>query len=152
VDGPAPRGLFGSSLATADVDGDGRPDLLAGAPRAAAGVLQQVRTGQLRGLAVSTAQRFSTAMEFPPVADTLPGFDVTSWYAFFVPIKTPADVIRKIHADTVAILAEPAIKTRLTQVGVEVVASTPDQLAARLRAEIEQWGPIIRAAGIKVEE
>jgi len=69
-----------------------------------------------------------------------------------VPIKTPADVIRKIHADTVAILAEPAIRTRLTQVGVEVVASTPDQLAARLRAEIEQWGPIIRAAGIKVEE
>src|SRR5262245_780195 len=51
----------------------------------AAGVLQQVRSGQLRGLAVSSAQRFPTAMEFLPVADTLPGFDVTSWYAFFVP-------------------------------------------------------------------
>jgi tripartite-type tricarboxylate transporter receptor subunit TctC len=118
----------------------------------AAGVLQQVRSGQLRGLAVSSAQRFSTAMEFPPVADTLPGFDVTSWYAFFVPIKTPADVIRKIHADTVTVLAEPAIKARLVQVGVEVVASTPGELDARLRAETEQWGPIIKAAGIKAEE
>jgi tripartite-type tricarboxylate transporter receptor subunit TctC len=118
----------------------------------AAGVLQQVRSGQLRGLAVSSAQRFSTAMEFPPVADTLPGFDVTSWYAFFVPAKTPADVIQKIHTDTVAILAEPAIKTRLVQVGVEVVASTPGELDARLRAETEQWGPVIKAAGIKVEE
>jgi tripartite-type tricarboxylate transporter receptor subunit TctC len=118
----------------------------------AAGVLQQVRSGQLRGLAVSSAQRFSTAMEFPPVADTLPGFDVTSWYALFVPIKTPADVIRKIHADTVAVLAEPAIKARLVQVGVEVVASTPAELDARLRAETEQWGPIIKAAGIKAEE
>jgi len=118
----------------------------------AAGVLQQVRSGQLRGLAVSSAQRFATAMEFPPVADTLPGFDVTSWYAFFVPAKTPADVIRKIHTDTVTILAEPAIKARLVQVGVEVVASTPAELDARLRAETEQWGPIIKAAGIKVEE
>jgi tripartite-type tricarboxylate transporter receptor subunit TctC len=106
----------------------------------------------LRALAVSSARRFPTATEFPPVADTLPGFDVTSWYALFVPVKTPAEVIRKIHADTVAILAEPAIKTRLTQVGVEVVASTPEQLAARLKAETEQWGPIIKAAGIKVEE
>ena len=118
----------------------------------AAGVLQQVRSGQLRGLAVSSAQRFPTAMEFPPVADTLPGFDVTSWYAFFVPAKTPADVIQKIHTDTVTILAEPAIKTRLVQVGVEVVASTPGELDARLRAETDQWGPIIKAAGIKVEE
>jgi tripartite-type tricarboxylate transporter receptor subunit TctC len=119
----------------------------------AGGVLQQVRTGQLRGLAVSTAKRFPTAMEFPTVAESgLPGFDVTSWYAFFVPVKTPVGIVRKIHADTVAILAEPAIKARLEQVGVEVVASTPQQLGARLKAETDQWGPIIKAAGIKTED
>jgi tripartite-type tricarboxylate transporter receptor subunit TctC len=117
----------------------------------AGGVLQNVRQGQVRGLAVSTAKRFPTAMEFPPVADTLPGFDVTSWYAFFVPIKTPAEIVRKIHADTVGILAEPAIKSRLEKVGVEVVASTPDALRARLKAETDQWGPIIRAAGITAQ-
>jgi tripartite-type tricarboxylate transporter receptor subunit TctC len=119
----------------------------------AAGVLQQARAGQVRGLAVSTVKRFPTAMEFPTVAESgLPGFDVTSWYAFFAPIKTPADVVRKIHADTAAILAEPAIKARLEQVGVEVVASTPQQLGARLKAETEQWGPIIKGAGIKMQD
>jgi tripartite-type tricarboxylate transporter receptor subunit TctC len=119
----------------------------------AAGVLQQARAGQVRGLAVSTVKRFPTAMEFPTVAESgLPGFDVTSWYAFFAPIKTPADVVRKIHADTAAILAEPAIKARLEQVGVEVVASTPQQLGARLKAETEQWGPIIKGAGIKTQD
>jgi tripartite-type tricarboxylate transporter receptor subunit TctC len=119
----------------------------------AAGVLQQVRSGQVRGLAVSTAKRFPTAMEFPTVAESgLPGFDVTSWYALFVPIKTPADIVTKINADTAAILAEPAIKTRLEQVGVEVVASTPQALGARLKAETEQWGPIIKGAGIKTQD
>jgi tripartite-type tricarboxylate transporter receptor subunit TctC len=119
----------------------------------AAGVLQQVRAGQVRGLAVSTAKRSPTAMEFPTVAESgLPGFDVTSWYALFVPIKTPADIVKKINADTAAILAEPAIKTRLEQVGVEVVASTPQALGARLKAETEQWGPIIKGAGIATQD
>jgi len=118
----------------------------------AGGVLQQTRAGQVRGLAVSTAKRFPTAMEFPTVAESgLPGFDVTSWYSFFLPVKTPPEIVRKLHDDTVAILAEPAIKARLEQVGVEVVASTPEQLAARIRAEMELWGPVIKAAGIKGE-
>jgi tripartite-type tricarboxylate transporter receptor subunit TctC len=91
-------------------------------------------------------------MEFPTVAESgLPGFDVTSWYSFFLPVKTPPEIVKKLHDDTVAILAEPAIKARLEQVGVEVVASTPQQLAARIRAEMELWGPVIKAAGIKGE-
>jgi len=119
----------------------------------AGGVLQQVRAGQVRGLAVSTAVRFPTAMEFPTVAESgLPGFDVSSWYAFFVPVKTPAAIVKKLHDDTVAILAEPAVKARLEQVGVEVVGSTPEQLAAQVRAETALWGPVIKAAGIKSEE
>ncbi len=118
----------------------------------AGGVLQQTRAGQVRGLAVSTAKRFPTAMEFPTVAESgLPGFDVTSWYSFFLPAKTPPAIVKRLHDDTVAILVEPAIKARLEQVGVEVVASTPEQLAARMRAEMELWGPVIKAAGIKGE-
>ena len=69
-----------------------------------------------------------------------------------MPVKTPAAIVKKLHDDTVAILAEPAIKERLEQVGVEVVGSTPEQLAAQVRAETELWGPIIKAAGIKSEE
>jgi tripartite-type tricarboxylate transporter receptor subunit TctC len=119
----------------------------------AGGVLQQARAGQVRGLAVSTAQRFSTAMEFPTVAESgLPGFDVSSWYAFLLPVKTPATIVKKLHDDMIAILAEPAVKKRLEDVGVEVVGSTPEQLAAQMRAETELWGPVIKAAGIKSEE
>jgi tripartite-type tricarboxylate transporter receptor subunit TctC len=117
-----------------------------------AGVLQQARAGQLRGLAVTTAKRFPTAPEFPTVAEAgVPGFDVSSWYAFFVPAKTPDEIVRKLHADTVAVLAEPAIKDKLAQVGVMVVGSTPAELAVQLRSETELWGPVIKAAGIKAE-
>jgi len=114
-----------------------------------AGVLQQVRTAQLRGLAVTSAERFPTAPELPTVAETVPGFNVSSWYAFFVPAKTPPEIVMKMHADTVAVLAESAIKDKLQQVGVMVVGSTPEELAAQLKAETELWGPVIKAAGIK---
>jgi tripartite-type tricarboxylate transporter receptor subunit TctC len=117
-----------------------------------AGVLQQARTGQLRGLAVTTAKRFPTAPEFPSVAEAgVPGFDVSAWYAFFVPAKTPPEIVAKMHADTVAVLAEPATKAKLEQVGVLVVGSTPEELGRHLRAETELWGPVIKAAGIKAD-
>ena len=117
-----------------------------------AGVLQQARAGQVRGLAVTTAKRFPTAPEFPTVAESgVPGFDVTSWYAFFVPVKTPPEIVTKLHADTVAVLAEPAIKERLAQTGVLVTGSTPDELGALLKSETEMWGPVIKAAGIKAD-
>jgi tripartite-type tricarboxylate transporter receptor subunit TctC len=117
-----------------------------------AGVLQQVRSGQLRGLAVTSAQRFPTAPDLPTVAESgVPGFDVSSWYALFVPAKTPNEIVRKLHADTVAVLAEPATKERLEKTGVMVAASTPEQLGAHLKAETELWGPVIKAAGIKAE-
>ena len=117
-----------------------------------AGVLQQARTGQLRGLAVTTAKRFPTAPEFPSVAEAgVPGFDVSAWYAFFVPAKTPPEIVAKMHADTVAVLAEPAIKAKLEQVGVLVVGSTPQELGRHLKAETELWGPVIKAAGIKAD-
>jgi tripartite-type tricarboxylate transporter receptor subunit TctC len=116
-----------------------------------AGVLQQARSGQLRGLAVTTAKRFPTAPEFPTVAESVPGFDVSSWYAFLVPVKTPAEIVKKLHTDTVAILREPAIKSKLEQVGVMAIGSTPEELAVQLKSETEMWGPVIKAAGIKPE-
>jgi tripartite-type tricarboxylate transporter receptor subunit TctC len=114
------------------------------------GVLQQARAGQVRGLAVTTAKRFPTATEFPTVVEAgVPGFDVSAWYAFFAPAKTPPEIVRKLHADTVAVLADPAVKNALEQVGVAVVGSTPEELGKHLRAETDLWGPVIRAAGIK---
>ena len=118
-----------------------------------AGVLQHARSGQLRGLAVTTAKRFPTAPEYPTVAEAgVPGFDVASWYGFFFPAKTPPEIVRKLQADTVAVLAEPAIREKLEQLGVGIIGSTPDELAAQVRLEAERWGPVIKAAGIKEEK
>jgi tripartite-type tricarboxylate transporter receptor subunit TctC len=88
----------------------------------------------------------------PTVAEAgVPGFDVSAWYALFVPAKTPDAVVRKLHADTVLALADPATRARLEQLGVGVIGSSPEELRAYLAAEMDKWGVIIREAGIKVE-
>jgi len=115
-------------------------------------LLQAVRSGQVRGLAVTSGQRFVTAADLPTIAESgVPGFDVTSWYGLFVPAKTPAPIVQKMQADIVAMLGEPAVKARFEPLGVAVAGSTPAELAARTRADAELWGPVIKAANIKGE-
>lgn len=112
-------------------------------------VLPLIRGGKLRGLAVTTATRTPAAPDLPPIAEAgVPGFDVSSWYAFFAPAKTPPEIIRKMHADTVAALKDPSTKDKLETLGVVVKGSTPAELAAFLKAEMDKWGPVIKAAGI----
>ena len=114
--------------------------------------LPLVRAGQLRGLAVTSAKRFPAAPDLPTVAEAaLPGFDVTAWYALYAPSQTPAEIVRKLHADVVAVLAEPEIREKIELLGVTVIGSTPEELARHLKAETELWGPVIKAANIKGE-
>jgi tripartite-type tricarboxylate transporter receptor subunit TctC len=115
--------------------------------------LPLVRSGQLRALGVTTATRVASAPEIPTIAESgVPGYDTSSWFAFFVPAKTPPEIIAKMHADTVAALAEPQIRAKLDALGVIVVGSTPEQLGAHLKAEMERWAPVIKAANIRVNE
>ena len=117
------------------------------------GLLPQVRAGNLRALAVTTPQRFPSVPEIPTIAESgVPGFDVSSWYGFFVPAKTPAPIVARMHADTAALLAEPALKDQLEKLGVMVVGSTPQALATQLKSEIDKWAPIIRDSRIKAED
>jgi tripartite-type tricarboxylate transporter receptor subunit TctC len=117
------------------------------------GLLPQVRAGNLRALAVTTPQRFPSVPEIPTIAESgVPGFDVSSWYGFFVPAKTPAPIVARMHADTAALLAEPALKDQLEKLGVMVVGSTPQALATQLKSEIDKWAPIIRENRIKAED
>jgi tripartite-type tricarboxylate transporter receptor subunit TctC len=112
-------------------------------------LLPTVRSGQLRGLAVTTLKRFPTAPELPTIAESgIPGFDVSSWYALFVPAKTPPEIIARLNAATVTALSEPAVRARFEPLGVVVDSSTPEGLGALLQSEIDKWGPIIKAAGI----
>src|SRR5262249_38347877 len=97
--------------------------------------------------------RVAAAPEVPTIAEAgVPGYDTSSWFAFFVPAKTPPEIIRKMHADTVPALAEPQIKAKLDALGVVVVGSPPDQLRMHRQAESEGWAPVIKAANIKVSE
>ena len=117
-------------------------------------VLPLIQGGKLRGLAVTTAKRTPAAPQLPTIAEEgLPGFDVSSWYAFLMPAKTPPEIVRKLHADTVTALADAVVRERLEQqLGVVVVGSTPAETAAFLKREMDKWGPIIKEAGISLNE
>jgi len=116
-------------------------------------VVPLMQQGQLRALALTSAKRAPAVPDLPTMAeDALPGFDVSGWYAFFVPARTPAEIVRRMHADTAAVLAEPAIKGRLEQLGMVVVGSTPEELGRFHKAEMDKWGPVIKEGGITVSE
>jgi len=114
--------------------------------------LPLARQGQLRGLAVASAKRLEVAPDLPTMTEAgVAGVEVSSWSAFFVPAKTPRDIIRKIHDDTVAALAEPTVRGKLEQSGVVVVGSTGDELASFLGSEMDKWGQVIKAANIRAQ-
>jgi tripartite-type tricarboxylate transporter receptor subunit TctC len=115
--------------------------------------LPMVEAGQLRALGISTAKRQEAAPTVPPIGESgVPGYDTSSWFAFVVPAKTSPEIIRKMNADTLRVLAEPAIKARLDKLGVIIVGSTPEALGAHLKEDAAKWGPVIKAANIKVSE
>jgi len=115
-------------------------------------VMPLIKGGQLRALAVTSFKRSVELPDVPTVSEAgVPGFEVSGWYALFVPAKTPATVIQKLHADTVTALADPTTKARLEQLGVGVIGSSPEELRVYLKAEMDKWGVIIKEAGIKVE-
>src|SRR5260370_18734661 len=110
-------------------------------------VLPLIQSTKLRGLAVTTAKRTPAVPQLPPIAEVgVPGFDVSSWYALFAPAKTPPEIVRKMHADTVAMLADPVTKERLEQLGVAIVGSTPNELAVHLQAELSKSRPVLTTA------
>jgi tripartite-type tricarboxylate transporter receptor subunit TctC len=115
-------------------------------------IISHVRAGSLRGLAVTTKERVAAVPDIPTIAESgVPGFDVFSWFGFFVPAKTPPDVIARINADTNAALAYAPVKSRFEDLGANPKGSTPSELAAFLKSETEKWGPVIQEARIKVE-
>ena len=116
-------------------------------------IIPLMQQGQLRALAVTTAKRVPAAPDVMTFAESgLPGFDASGWYAFYFPARTPVEIVRKAHADTVAALSDPKVRRRLEDLGLFVVGSTPEALAAYHKTEMERWGPIIKAAGITIRD
>jgi len=114
-------------------------------------LLENMRSGQLRGLAVTGAKRDPVAPELPTMAEAgVPGYEVSSWHGLFVPARTPPELIRKMSVDTIAALADPVVKSKLEQAGYMVVGSSPDELQTLLKSEVDKWSAVIKAVGIKI--
>ena len=120
--------------------------------RNAPSISPHVKGGAVRGLAVTSAKRVAIAPELPTIDESgVKGFDVTSWFAFFLPVKTPKEIAQKLNADTVAALKHEPVRTRLLELGADPVGSTPDELAKHLKSEMDKWGPVIAEAKIRIE-
>lgn len=110
-----------------------------------------VQAGKLKGLPVTGTGRSPSVRELPPVADTLKGYAVTTWFGLFAPAGTPPAVINRIHAGVVRVLASEAIRVRLVGLGIEPVASSPAELSEHVRAESQRFGQLIKDAKITAE-
>jgi tripartite-type tricarboxylate transporter receptor subunit TctC len=113
--------------------------------------LPNAKSGRLRVLAVTSAQRSPVVPEVPTVAESgLPGYSAASWFAVLAPAKTPPTVIAAINRDTNAVLAQPEVKAAFAADGTEPAGGTPEQLGVSMRAGIAQWGKLVRDLGVKL--
>ena len=116
------------------------------------GAMPQVNAGRLRALAVTSLNPTPLIPSLPTVAASgLPGFEAGSEFSVFAPAKTPAAILTRLSREMVLFLKKAETKERLLNVGMDVVASSPDELAAKINSEINIWGKIIKNAGIKVD-
>jgi len=116
------------------------------------GILPRVRSGQLRGLAVSSPRRIAAAPELPTVAESgLPGFDVVAWFGLFAPAGTPRPIVERLSAETRAALAAADVRKRLIDLGAEPLGSTPDEFGAYVQSEFQRWGRLARETGMRIQ-
>jgi tripartite-type tricarboxylate transporter receptor subunit TctC len=117
--------------------------------------LPQVRAGTIKALAELSPERSASMPDIPSAGESgVPGLYIAGWFGFYAPKGTPPEVIAKLNAATVRALADPAVRSRFAQLGLDVAArdqQTPEGLAAFQNAEMDKWWPIIKAAGIRGE-
>ncbi len=110
--------------------------------------LPLIRSGKLRALGVTSPERSAIAPELPPIADALPGFDMTNWYGMLAPAGTPKEVVAKLQAEIAKILKQPAVREKLDNEGMTVVADTPAVFGEFLGKETIKYNRIVSGAGI----
>ena len=114
--------------------------------------MPQIRAGKVKGLAVSSAQRSPLAPELPTMQEAgVPGYELTAWFAAFVPAQTPKPVIERLNTAFRAALADKSASEALLKAGIEPVSSTAEELRGYVVAETEKWAKIVKAAGIEPE-
>jgi tripartite-type tricarboxylate transporter receptor subunit TctC len=115
-------------------------------------VLNHIRSGRLRALAVASDKRFPLLPDVPTVAEAgLPGYEATVWWGLAAPAKTSRDIIQKLNAETNKALADPAIAKKLGELGIVVTPGTPEQFGAYINAQTDLWSGVIKSGGIQPE-
>ena len=113
--------------------------------------LPYVRAGRMKVIAVTTERRVAGFEQYPAVAETFPGFDVSSLLGFVVPSATPRAIVRTIYTDSVKAVNLPDVRSRIMELGNEVIGSTPEEFDAFVAAEIKRWTRVITEKGIRAE-
>lgn len=109
------------------------------------------KSGRLRALGVTTARRWQGAPDIPAIGESLPGFEVNSWYGLLAPAGTPRDIVMRLNAEVARGLRDQDARDRFFSIGAEPMAGTPEEFAAFIRSEMAKWAKVVKAAGIRVE-
>jgi tripartite-type tricarboxylate transporter receptor subunit TctC len=110
-----------------------------------------IKAGKVRALGVTSAKRVPLLAQVPAIAESLPGYDVSSWFAIMTVAGTPPAVIARLNQEAVKAMGSAEVRDKLIAAGVDPETGTPEQLAAKLRIETEKWGKVVKAAGMKVQ-
>ncbi len=147
--------MAGVDLVHVPYRGNYMPDLLAGQVQFAINPIPQalelVRTGKLTALAVTTTHRLAALPDLPTVAEDVPGYEALGWYALGAPKNTPADIVDKLNVATNAALADPRLKARLADLGVEPMPMTSAEFGKFIAGETDKWTKVIKSAGVVLE-
>jgi tripartite-type tricarboxylate transporter receptor subunit TctC len=115
-------------------------------------VSRHVQSQRLRALAVTGAKRSPLFASLPTIAESgVPGFEVTQWYGFFAPAKTPPEIVERLNKEITAILKEPDTAKKFADQGAEVVTSSPQEFGKFVQNDIEKWRKLIKAAKIQAD-
>ncbi|OFZ71577.1 MAG: hypothetical protein A2W04_04200 [Betaproteobacteria bacterium RBG_16_64_9] len=115
------------------------------------GTYRFVKAGKMKGIAVTSAKPDPSAPGVPPVAETVPGFNVLSINGVIVPRATPRDIVRRLNADFRKVLQMPDVAQRLAELGLQPVGNSPEEFDAFIRSEIERWTKVAKTAGVKFD-
>ena len=113
---------------------------------------QYVKSGKLVGLGITSARRAASLPDVPTFAESgVPGFVVSSWIGILAPRATPRPIVDRLQKEIAAVLETPAIRERYAVLGIEPVGNTPEQFGEQIRADLAMWGPIVKAANVKLD-
>jgi tripartite-type tricarboxylate transporter receptor subunit TctC len=112
-------------------------------------VLAHVQAGRLRLLGTGGTKRSAAIPDTPPIAETVPGFELVTWYGVFAPVRTPAAIVKRLNGDIAKVLNDPESRERLGAQGLEPVEMTPQEVKRYTTQDTSRWAKLIKSAGIK---